>query len=65
VYSVGKDLKDARASGTPRDEPSLPNRTAASAEDADWPEYPGSKRLLSRTRYEDGDLVYHIHAKPE
>lgn len=65
VYSVGEDLKDAWISGARWSEPLLTDRADGSAAASDWPEYPYARRLLSRTRYESGDLVYHIHAKPE
>ncbi len=65
VYSIGEDLKDSWATGERTPAPSPAGQTAGPADASDWPEYPSPRRLLNRTRYEAGDLVYPIHAETQ
>ena len=65
VYSVGEDLKDSWTSAAHPSSPPTIQPAAESAEPSGWPEYLTPRRSLIRTGYEAGDLVYHIHARPE
>jgi hypothetical protein len=65
VYSVGYDLKDSGEAGGGPPDPLPADQIVEPSDGLDWPEYPFPQRMLPRSHYEAGDLVYHILPKTE